>query len=68
MKKANSKPRKSGKTKVLSHNDKLKIYNRYNSKLEEFKDFTEEQLNAILESKASYTDKQAEEQSLLNKK
>lgn len=71
MNKANSKKRKNGKVyngkiKIVSSKEKAKIFNRYNVKLEEFKDFNEEQLTEILTSKLSNTDKSAAE-TLLNK-
>lgn len=58
--KRNTKPtRKSGKKKHYSREEVRKINERYQSKLEEYKELSDEQLNEILQSKASSTDKQA---------
>lgn len=56
----NTKPtRKSGKKKQYSREEVLKINQRYQNKLEEFKDKTEDGLTEVLKSKLSSTDKQA---------
>lgn len=43
----------------LTKKDKSKIIARYEQKLEEWKNCTEDELNVILKSKVSLTDKQA---------
>lgn len=56
----NTKPtRKSGKQKHFSREEVRKINERYQTMLEKYENLLDEELNVILKSKSSSTDKQA---------